>query len=154
MEKNSSEINLQAVVERFRQAEQNLNQSADQIKKLILSTEIAKESSDSIKEASLKFNQFGQSITDSINVISESLAELKKSLGMATKFMEKTDLTEISKSMSELESKLATKLELNEIIEKLKNIEKSTKSNSQNIKNLFNSLPGRWKNRANENEDY
>lgn len=153
MDRNGSEVNLQAVVERFRQAEENLNKSADQIKKLILSTEIAKESSDSIKEASVKFNQFGQSITDSINVISESLSELKKSLNMATKFMEKTDLTEISKSMSELESKLATKIELNEVLEKLKNIEKTSKSNSQNIKNLFNSLPGRWKNRASDNEE-
>lgn len=63
MENKKNEIDLQTVVDRFRQAEENLHRTTDEVKKIILDSDIAKESSDSIKNLSQKLTQ----ITESLN---------------------------------------------------------------------------------------
>jgi cell fate (sporulation/competence/biofilm development) regulator YlbF (YheA/YmcA/DUF963 family) len=48
MENKKSEIDLQSVVDRFRQAEENLNRTTDEVKKIILNSEL-KSKIDSIR---------------------------------------------------------------------------------------------------------
>ena len=99
MENKKNEIDLQTVVDRFRQAEENLHRTTDEVKKIILNSDIAKESSDSIKNSSQKLTQFAESLNKSISEISSAVVELRGSLQAAAKFIEKTDLSEINKTV-------------------------------------------------------
>ena len=153
MENKKNEIDLQTVVDRFRQAEENLHRTTDEVKKIILNSDIAKESSDSIKNSSQKLTQFAESLNKSISEISSAVVELRGSLQAAAKFMEKTDLSEINKTVKSLSSELASKQDILDVLEKLKSVEKVNKKNSESIKNILGSLPGRWKNKLSSNDD-
>ena len=153
MENKKNEIDLQTVVDRFRQAEENLHRTTDEVKKIILNSDIAKESSDSIKNSSQKLTQFAESLNKSISEISGAVGELRGSLQAAAKFMEKTDLSEINKTVKSLSSELASKQDILDVLEKLKSMEKVNKKNSEAIKNILGSLPGRWKNKLSSNDD-
>ena len=153
MENKKNEIDLQTVVDRFRQAEENLHRTTDEVKKIILNSDIAKESSDSIKNSSQKLTQFAESLNKSISEISSAVVELRGSLQAAAKFMEKTDLSEINKTVKSLSSELASKQDILDVLEKLKSMEKVNKKNSESIKNILGSLPGRWKNKLSSNDD-
>ena len=153
MENKKNEIDLQTVVDRFRQAEENLHRTTDEVKKIILNSDIAKESSDSIKNSSQKLTQFAESLNKSISEISIAVVELRGSLQAAAKFMEKTDLSEINKTVKSLSSELASKQDILDVLEKLKSVEKVNKKNSESIKNILGSLPGRWKNKLSSNDD-
>jgi len=153
MENKKNEIDLQTVVDRFRQAEENLNRTTDEVKKIILNSDIAKESSDSIKNSSQRLTQFAESLNKSISEISGAVGELRGSLQAAAKFMEKTDLSEINRTVKSLTSELASKQDILDVLEKLKSMEKVNKKNSEAIKNILGSLPGRWKNKLSSNDD-
>ena len=153
MENKKNEIDLQTVVDRFRQAEENLHRTTDEVKKIILNSDIAKESSNSIKNSSQKLTQFAESLNKSISEIIGAVGELRGSLQAAAKFMEKTDLSEINKTVKSLSSELASKQDILDVLEKLISMEKVNKKNSEAIKNILGSLPGRWKNKLSSNDD-
>lgn len=165
MDKKFDAVDLQQVVDRFKQAEENLSKFAEQVRAMALSSEVAREGSDALKQASSQINQFTQSFASTIQSISSAVNELRTGLSSASKYMEQMDLSKLSKAVESISDEIASKLDFSELLNSIKEEQEKFKQtlgeelrkNQKVIKKLvkqneamISAMPSRWQNRMNK----
>lgn len=164
MDKKFDSVDLQQVVDRFKQAEENLSKFAEQVKAMSLSSEIAKEGSDAIKQASSQINQFTQSFSSTIQSISGAVNELRTGLSSASKYMEQMDLSKLSKAVESISDEIASKLDFSALLNSIKEEQEKfrialgeeliksqeiTRKLTEQNEVIISALPARWKKKIN-----